>query len=353
MTDAARGSRTVSLDDLIALTDEMAALVRAGVPLESGMADVAGELRGPSSHIAGDIARKMQAGQSLPEILAKSEDKFPPLFRAVVTAGIRSGHLAAALEGLATASRKISELRRMTRAAAVYPIFIAFLAFGLFVASIIWLEPKINKTYEMMDQPATSWNTNLVALGETATSWAPLVFIGALLVVALLWLRSKRSSLPSDKALRFSPMRRLEHYGQLATFADVLALLVDAEVPLGEAIKLSADTTGSDALRQQAVSFAEQHRQGAILPQAPNETFGLPPLVGWLLTSTNHAALPGALRTAAEGYRRRAQQLDDRLRLYLPLALTIGIGGTAVLLYAVSMLGPWYQMLVHISGSHR
>src|SRR5262249_53189976 len=52
----ASGLGGASLDDLIALTDEMAALVRAGIPLEEGLTYVARDLaRRPGRIIMGDM----------------------------------------------------------------------------------------------------------------------------------------------------------------------------------------------------------------------------------------------------------------------------------------------------------
>ena len=102
---------TVSLDDLIALTDEMAALVRAGVPLEAGMASAARELSRKPAKLAGAMSQRMQSGESLLHVLQTSPNVFPPAYVAVVEAGLRAGRLPAALEGLATSSRRAAELR--------------------------------------------------------------------------------------------------------------------------------------------------------------------------------------------------------------------------------------------------
>jgi type II secretory pathway component PulF len=55
--------------------------------------------------------------------------------------------------------------------------------------------------------------------------------------------------------------------------------------------------------------------------------------------------LSGALRRAAQGYRQRAQRTADWLTIYLPILLAVVVGGTATLIYALAVLGPWYQLL--------
>ena len=87
---------SISLDELIALADEMAALAGAGVPLEHGLIDAAGDLSGRSGKLATDVAHRMQAGESFLHIISNSPGLFPPAYRAVVEAGTRTGRLASA-----------------------------------------------------------------------------------------------------------------------------------------------------------------------------------------------------------------------------------------------------------------
>src|SRR5687768_1842285 len=97
------GSRlpSITLDDLAALNREMAALARVGLPLESGLNQVAHEFNSPTSRLAEQLAEDMSAGVTLPEAIALRGDAFPAVYRSVVDAGLRSGRLAAALEGYA------------------------------------------------------------------------------------------------------------------------------------------------------------------------------------------------------------------------------------------------------------
>ena len=107
-----RRAGSVSLDQLIALNDEIAALVRAGIPLEKGLTQLGREAPGRLGLLASRLADRMNAGESLGEILEKDKTTFPPVWRSVVLAGIRSNHLAAALESLSRTGRRAMELRR-------------------------------------------------------------------------------------------------------------------------------------------------------------------------------------------------------------------------------------------------
>jgi general secretion pathway protein F len=362
--------RKLSPEELIALTVEMAALVRAGMPLETGLAQAAADLPRRAGAVAVDVARRLQAGESLPGILASSPETFPAAYSAVVEAGLRSNRLSAALEGLANYSRRITDVRRLTRAAMLYPMFVAFLAFGLFVCGVVWFQPQVAHTYEMMELPAAPLNLFLVDLGRTATTWAPWIPLAALVALAWWWYRSTRITSNPSRWWRFLPTRRLLYYSQLTMFSDLLSLLLEHGTPLNEALVLAAEAGGDKRLQTSAHEFAKLVAQGVnpnvaaanlpahvsnrALEDAVPRMPGFPPLVSWLLIAgENQATLVESLRNTAEAYRRRVQRLDDWLRLYVPLGLTVGIGGTAVLIYAVSLLGPWYQMLMHMGEKLR
>jgi general secretion pathway protein F len=347
----------ITLDELIALTDEMAALVRAGVPLESGLAQVALDMARRPGRLAGVLAARMKAGESLEHILSTSPETFPTAYCAVVKAGVQTGRLSAALEGLASVSRRASELRRLTRVALLYPIFVAFLAYGLFVSCLFWFQPQVTETYRIMNVTASQLNLTLVALGRHTLFWVPWIPLVVLVALSIWWYRSSRATATQPRWLGFTPAGRLLNASQIATFTELLALLIDSETPLGEAVVLAAEAGGDGRLLVAARQFAKESERGvsgqALSAATVQRRNGFPPLVNWLLTGGNQATLAESLRSTAAAYRRRAVRLDDWLRLYLPLGLTIAIGGSAVLIYALSMLGPWYQMLTRIAGGIR
>jgi type II secretory pathway component PulF len=340
-----------ALDDLIALTDEMAALVKAGVPLEHGLAQVARELRRRPGKLAAEISQRMQAGESLLHVIETSPKVFPPVYRAVVAAGLKAGRLPTALEGLATASRRTAELRRYTLSAMVYPVGVALMAFGLFVFSLIYFQPRVGSMYESMQMPASQINTQLTALGHGALVWAPWVPVFVLVALAVAWFLSNRATAGDPLLVRITPAGRMLHYNRFAAFSETLALLVEHGITFDEAVVLAADSCGDRNIQNAAHQLADEVKRGATKHDSLKQPKGFPPLVAWLLSSGCPApALADSLRSTAEAYRRRAVQLDDWLRLYLPLGLTLAIGGVAVALYALSMLGPWYEMLVKIAG---
>src|SRR5262245_37802471 len=138
----------IALNDLIALSDEMAALAKSGVPLERGLLNLGQDIPGQLGRTTRRLAERLERGDSLSQALAAEEGSFPRVYRTVVQAGLKSGHLPIALEGLAVAARRLAELRRAVGLAIIYPLVVFLLAYGLFLFFIVNLAPEIQRAYD-------------------------------------------------------------------------------------------------------------------------------------------------------------------------------------------------------------
>ena len=103
----------MTLDDLIALNDEIAALVRAGVPLEAGLAaDGRRHARPAWAKSPPRGPQRTARGEPLDQAIMQDAGQLPPAYRAVVQAGLRAGRLPAALEAVAASARRLAETHR-------------------------------------------------------------------------------------------------------------------------------------------------------------------------------------------------------------------------------------------------
>ena len=109
MSQAAAPFGAISLTDLAALNDEIAALVRAGVPLERGLTGGSSDLPRRLGAYAAELGARMERGESLAQAVA-AQKNFPPVYRAVIAAGTKAGRLPVALEGRLTVTPNRSDV---------------------------------------------------------------------------------------------------------------------------------------------------------------------------------------------------------------------------------------------------
>ena len=347
---------SISLDELIALNDEIVALVKSGVPLEGALSKMGEDLPGRLGRITQMLAERMRRGESLAEILQNEPDRFPPVYRAVVLAGLRGGRLAAALESVSQSARRLAETRRIVLAAFLYPILVVLVAWCLFVLFTIGPSRSLLLFLTDYDVPGRDLIYGLKRMGDSAAYWAPVVPAAILLLGAIWWLRSGRATMLQPRfsggLLGWMPLLgRLLRSCRMVTFAEVLALLVENRVPLPDGIVLSAESTGDPRMIRAGYEIADSLRRGQALDAPPRFARAFPPLLDWLMvTGQRHGALPAALRHASEIYGRRARRESDVARLVLPILLTVAIGGTATLAYAFVLFVPWVQVLRIVSS---
>ncbi|MCA9071084.1 MAG: type II secretion system F family protein, partial [Planctomycetaceae bacterium] len=141
MPDQPDQTRKIKLEELMALNDEMVALLRAGVPLELGLDDWGKDRAGELGQLSQRLAERLNQGQSLPNAL--SESRLPRAYRVIVEAGLRAGRLTVALESLSKMTWRMVELRRRIGLALVYPIIVLTLAYGMFQFLVFYVLPRL------------------------------------------------------------------------------------------------------------------------------------------------------------------------------------------------------------------
>lgn len=347
-------SGRLSLDQLIALNDEIAALARSGMPLERGLIEVGRDVSGRTGRVAASLGTRLSEGQSLEAALDAEGENIPKLYRAVVRAGVKAGRLTVALEGLAGYARSYAESRRMIGLALWYPLIVFTLAFVLFVFLVTQVVPKFQDAFESLQLPVHASVTALSWLGARARYWWPLLPV-CLGLAALMWIRSGHSGSlragPAGSPLRWFPwMGSMLANFEAANFAELLALLLEHNVPFPGAISLCAEASDDPRVVETCQALAADIERGTSPGEALREATGLPPLLRWLLaTGTHQGDLVRALRQMASFYRRKGHFQAEKARVLLPTMMLCVIGVSATLFYALTLFLPFSTLLREIA----
>jgi general secretion pathway protein F len=344
-----QAERAITLDQLVALNDEIAALARAGVPLDRGLLHIGGDMPGRLGHIARTIGLRLERGEPLSHVLAEDQG-LPPSYRAVVAAGIRSGRLAVALEGMSSVIRHAADMRRLVIISMVYPLLVLVIAYVLISFTVTKCLPVMLTMY----REAAGSDLLLQVLDgvqRTAPNWLPWLPVVAGVMLMIWWLVSRhRLSLAGAGRVRrrYPSIAGLLYCGRVATYSDTLALLIDHDVPMSEAVTLAAGASGDRGLQAASNRLAGCIERGETV--AAGDLREVPPILSWLLAGApDRRTLVSSLRRLAESYRRHADWMMRWLTLYLPIGLMVAIGGSVVALYAITVVGLWGRMLYELS----
>jgi general secretion pathway protein F len=343
------------VEELSALNDEIIALVRAGDPLDRGLLRAGEDLPGGLSRITRALGERLERGEGLHEALEAERATIPPLYRAIVEAGARSGRLPSALEALGRYVRGYSEARTAIGVALWYPIVVMTLAYLLFLGLVIEVIPRFIGAFESLGLRVIAPLRWLEWIGELAPYWWP---IGPALLVLLgiAWWRSGVAA--TFQSSSWSLVRLFPWMGSLlsdyesANFTELLALLLDHRVPYPQALKLAAESTGNSAMINGAQHIAKAVERGEPVARAvaavPVESFR--PFLRWsLATGQDQGSLVESLRNLAPMYRKRGAFQAEKLQVFLPTLLMLAIGGSATLLYGLALFVPLSTMLTSLA----
>jgi general secretion pathway protein F len=346
-----RSPGSITLEQLLALNEEITALVRAGVPLERGLMVAGRDLRGRLGRMSSVLGARLERGESLVEALEAEKRAIPPLYRAVVEAGSRSGRLAVALEGLARYVRGYFEARSAIALALWYPLLVLALAYVLFVGLVVVAVPRFVQGFSSLGLTEPAALRFLETIGQKAEYWWP---VGPVLLVVLVlaWLQSGKAARFGSMAwgwLRLLPwMRSLLADYETASFSELLAVLLEHRVAYPAALILAAEATGNPRMakgaRELADAISRGEQPGAALATIDRRAFL--PMLRWVLaTGQEQGSLVQALKNQTDFYRKRAAYQAEKLNVFLPTILMIALGASATLLYGLAIFLPVVTML--------
>lgn len=343
---------STELRRLIALNNEILALSRAGLPLSRGLFAVSSGVRGPLARITNSVKERINRGESLEQALSDPAAGIPAVYRAVVRAGLRSGNLPAALERLAIITNEYSESRRAIGLAILYPLTVLIMGYGLLLITALVTAPRMVALLDNFGLPRAPVLSALIWIGgqgKIALALPPILLV----LLGLAWMRSGSSgAMGADESLRvlgpgwFFGLGGLLRKARAAAFSDILALLLEHDVPFDEAIELSGRASGDPRLSRAASAAAERARQGEAPLEAMKAAGAFPMLLVWLgAVASSRAHFVAALKGAALIARRDAIARADAIRMFVPLALVLLIGATAALAYASILYIPFGALL--------
>ena len=329
------------------MTRQLAALLRAGVPLLQSLDMLSRSL--PSwalTELMLEVHNDVASGTALHEALAKHPTQFSGLYVSLVQAGETAGILDTMVERLAHTLEKNEALRSKVRSALMYPTAVMGVAIAVLVLILVFVVPVFEDVFKSFgaDLP---WATQVVvALSEGLSSYGPLALV--LGFAGLWWWQSaQQKTTPSGTRMRLWRDRwllKLPVVGALlstavvARWAQTLSSLLAAGVPLAEALGPVAQACDQAVYERLTWQLQRQVAQGSRLSEGMAQSGRFAPMIVQLCaTGEETGSLDHLLARAGQ---LMETELDDRVSalssLLEPLIIVVLgglIGGILVAMY--------------------
>ncbi len=318
-------TKRISGVQLEAFHARMLLLLESGMPLPDGIRKLAGEVRDPQFRLTlTTMAEGLAGGETLSEAMTKDKRKrFPPDYVALIRVGEAGDDLAHALELALEQETFQRNFRDRLKRALLYPGLVFVMVAAAYLTTLIMSYPLFLDVLEATGAKA-SWITNV----------APHVYKIAIAAAAGLVLLALISMAPGPKRALHQALLRAPLLGSvlvarfLASFSQGLSIMLQAGVPLADALELLAKVTANRSLAAQMETAATQAREGETLESVLARIELVPELyVATVGAGAEAGVLPDSLAGLAEMYREETEYSAKTFLQLLDTAMVVGLGG--------------------------
>jgi general secretion pathway protein F len=333
--------------ELALFTRQIATLTEVS-PLEEALRTAARQSEAAHVRtIVSTVHAGISEGRRLADAMAGQEKSFPPLYRAMISAGESSGSLPTILDRLSDLLERQAEVRGKLISTLAYPIVLALVALSVVAALMIWVVPKVVEQFDNVGQQLPLLTRIVIALSSLAANWWWALMLGMLAMGAALWAVLRR---PAPRRIFDGWLLRLPLLGRLlrdlhaARFARTLGTMVASRLPLVEGLALTVPTIRNSVLAAATQTMAQDVRGGGSLSGAMRSSGVFPPLLVYLTASGESSGRLDTMLSRAADYLEREFDRFTATAMALLEPLIIVVMGVLVALIILSILLPILQL---------
>ncbi len=339
--------KKVTSDHLMAMTRELATLLRAGLPLDRALELLIGLAPTPPvAALLQQIRDDVRGGKALSQALDARRDVFSRFYVNIVRAGEAGGALGVVLTRLAETMERNKDLRESVKSAMIYPTILIFVAVLSVIVLLIWVVPQFQQTFAQAGKALPLPTQIVVLVGTVMRQWWWAIAGGAVLIA--LWL-PRHLARPAVKHRWDARLLNVPYLGDLLTkvevarFARTLSTLLGNGVTLLAGIGIVKETLGNTVLAGSLDGVASRLREGKGFGRPLAETGLYPKLATqMILVGEESGRLEEMLNRVAEVYDREVQMAIKRFLAVLEPVMILGL--------AVMVGGIVFSILLGVMG---
>ncbi len=301
-----KGGR-VKIDDMVVFSQQMAVMIRAGLPLIEVL-DILGEQteRRSLAAVVRQVERDVEGGLSLTEAMVKHPNVFNQFFLSMIRAGEASGMLDTILDQVATYMERIASLQRKIKSAIMYPATVTVVAIGITIFLMMKVVPVFKDIFDGLggDLP---WPTAItVAISDFLIQrwWLGLIILIAFIIFINQWGKTKSGRYAIDRfKLKMPIFGPLILKSAVAKFCRTLGTLIRSGVNILYALEITAKTANNVLIENAVYKTRASIQAGESLTKPLVEADVFPPMVTRMIdVGERTGALEGMLIKIADFY---------------------------------------------------
>lgn len=248
------------------IAKRLSLLLQAGIPLVTAI-EILGETdkKARFSSFAWDLVKEqIEAGVELSEALQALHPSPTPFIRAMIRAGEQAGTLPEVLAQISVDFEEEYLFRRKLVGAYSYPLFLFLLAFGVIYALSVMVLPVYERIFMSLDSELPIL-TQVIFSFSRSLPWMMmtilLILMGLFLAIRVRYPKIWREKV-SDLISRVPILGRIYRLNDWFQFTRVLATLLEAGIPLMEALNLTSGTVRHYEMKKMIAYLGNAAREG-------------------------------------------------------------------------------------------
>ena len=309
-SDSTKVGGGLSGSEATELSSHLAGLANARLPMASGLVALAEEMpRGRLRRSMSELAARLEAGVSLTDAIEDQQGRIPPHLRGLVIAGVRSHRLGNVLGQFSAYASIGSELKRRLWLTLAYPAVSMAIAILIFTFVSMTVVPQFESIFRDFGVALPRATIAILEVSRGASALGPSVALIAVIVIGftiispVFWKPGNLQALASGIPI----VGGLWRWTSLAQFCHLLSLLLENQLPLPDALRLTGEGVQDANIERACLRITESVEAGQSLALAMADCrifpAGLPRLVHW---GTRQGSLPEVLDMAAAMFDSRA-----------------------------------------------
>jgi len=339
----------VRYDDLVFFTRQLQTIVRAGIPLISGLRALEEQTSNARLKMAiRDMCQEIDRGQSFSDALSKHKGIFSELYVSMVKAGEVAGALEDVLERLAGVIEFQMKTKEMLKSALRYPVFVISTLIIAFFILIRVVVPRFVPLFKGSKVALPLPTQILLLINDIVQSYGLLVLGGliGIIVLVVLYIHSDKGAYVFDSLkLKIPLIGQIILKISMGRFAFMLENLVRTGIPIVKTLDIVARTVGNKYIAEKINEIGVKIEKGKGISGPLKEAGIFPPLVIHLIsTGEETGSLEEMLKEISVHYDREVSYSVNRLSAWVEPILTAGLS-VMVLFLALAIFMPWWNLM--------
>jgi general secretion pathway protein F len=264
------GGSRVRPRDVLTLTQQLATLFEAGLPLDRALTileELATNARVKA--IVSDLLRSVRGGASFSEALTKHHPRpFSRLYINMVRAGEKGGVLEISLRRLAEFLEARAAFNEAVVSALIYPAVISLVGAGAVVFLMTFVIPRFATIFKDLNQAIPLPTQILLGVSAALSQywWVGLVLVLAVVLAWRVWTGSPEGRMAWDRTILNAPLfGGIALHVETARFARTLGTMLKSGVPVLGALAVVGDMMSNQAVGAAVSRLSDGVKRGGTI----------------------------------------------------------------------------------------